>query len=349
MKTTPLEFIKPYLDKLKSGMNVDRYAVGLNLGFSTVKAAKLHIVKDKVELCGFHLAQNQGTMEDTLRRIIRELDVKTVNFSLSGQQAIIRYVDFPKLKTEELKQSLKFEAQKYIPFPTAEVNIDGCILRDDLPDNKMQVLLAAVKKDLLEQRLKLLRAVGLDVNVVEIDSISLINAFNYNYADDETVKNKAIALLNLGSATSNLNILEKGQPALSRDIPIGGNNLTQRIADALGVDFKSAESLKTGADKQQSVKIAAAIETVLSKLAHEARSSFDYYESRSVASVEKIFISGGASLYDGLKDMLMGFLGMPVENWDPFRKITVSAACDAAQARAIGGQLAVAIGLALRG
>ncbi|HOW43117.1 MAG TPA: type IV pilus assembly protein PilM [Candidatus Omnitrophota bacterium] len=349
MKTIPLEFLKPYLDKLKSGIAVDRYAVGLNLGFSTVKVAKLHLLKDKVELCGFHLAQNQMDMEETLRAIIRELDIKTVNFSLSGQQAIIRYVDFPKLKSEELKQSLKFEAQKYIPFPAADVNIDGCILRDDLPDNKMRVLLAAVKKDLLEQRLKLLRSVGLDVNVVEIDSISLINAFNFNYADDETVKNKSIALLNIGSATSNLNILDQGQPALSRDIPIGGNNLTQRIAEALGVDFKTAEAAKTGADKQHSEKIAGVIETVLAKLAHEARSSFDYYESRSVASVEKIFISGGASLYDGVKDMMMGYLGMPVENWDPYRKIAIASTLDAKQVQTVGGQLAVAIGLALRG
>jgi len=70
----------------------------------------------------------------------------------------------------------------------------------------------------------------------------------------------------------------------------------------------------------QRKKASAAMEPVLAKLAQEIRTSFDYYESRSVSSVEKIFISGGATLYEGFKDMLAGFLGMDVENWDPLKK-----------------------------
>jgi type IV pilus assembly protein PilM len=287
-------------------------------------------------------------MEDVLRDLTRDIPSKSVNISVSGQQAIIRYIDFPKMKPEELRQALKFEAQKHIPFPVSEVSIDGCILRDDLPDNKMKVLLAAVKKDLIEQRLKLLSAAGLSVNVIEIDSISLVNAFNYNYADDDMVKNKTVALLNIGSATSNLNILENGLLAMSRDIAIGGNNLTQRIADSAGVDFKAAEALKTGKDKKLATSAIAAIEPVFAKLAQEVRTSFDYHESRSVSSVERIFISGGASLYLGINELFGTYLGLDVTSWDPLRKLKVASTVDQEKLKTVSGQLAVAIGLGLR-
>jgi type IV pilus assembly protein PilM len=145
-----------------------------------------------------------------------------------------------------------------------------------------------------------------------------------------------------------LNILENGLPALSRDISIGGNNFTQKIAEALGIDFKAADKLKNSSDEQNPAKAIAALEAILAKLAQEARSSFDYYESRSVSSVEKIFISGGGSLYAGLKDILTNQMGLGVESWDPLKKITLAGNLDFAKVKTLSGQLAVAIGLALR-
>lgn len=344
MKT---DFFNTFVEQIKNRLPSDRFAVGMNLGFSSAKVVKLKLgAKGQASLAGFRVVQNQLDMEPALRQIIQELGIKTVNFSLSGQQAIIRYIDFPQMKKEELRQALKFEAQKYIPFAPSEVTIDACILNERLPDGKMKVLLAAVKNELIDQRLKMLRQLGVSVNLVEIDSISLINAFNFNYGDDETVRSKTVALLNIGSTTSNLNILEAAVPALSRDVNFGGNNITQRIADALGVDFKTAEARKTSEHAEEEAAVKSAVETAVAKLAHEVRSSFDYYESRCASSVEKIYISGGASLFPGLVPMLRTDLGMPVEDWDPLKNIPCG---DAANAKTIAGQLCVAIGLALRG
>jgi type IV pilus assembly protein PilM len=339
----------PIIEQITARFAPEKVAIGLNIGVSTIKLAKLKFGRDKIELTGYAIEPNPLDPEETLKKLIQSQSIKSVNISVSGQQAIIRYIELPKMNTSELKQALKFEAQKHIPFPIAEVNIDGCIMKDNLPDNKMRVLLAAVKKESLEQKLRQMRSLGIDVGLVEIDSISLVNAFNFSYMDDPSVKDKTVGLINIGSATSNLNILEAGVPMLSRDIPIGGNHFTQRIADAHGIDFKSADALKMTADKGEQDKISGAVEQVLAKLAQEVRTSFDYYESRSVSSVEKIFISGGASLYDGFRDMLGGFLGLTVENWDPFKRIAIANEIDAAKVRSVSSQLAVAIGLALRG
>jgi type IV pilus assembly protein PilM len=338
----------PDFAHLKDLISKEKISVGLNIGVSSTKLVKLKLAKEVVELSSFCLEQNQLDLEAVLKNIIQAHGIKRVNISVSGQQAITRYVDFPKMSLSEFKQALKFEAQKHIPFPVAEVNLDGCILKEDLPDNKMRILVAAVKKEFLNQRLKLLKGLGLEVDLVDIDSLALINAFAFNYSQDENIKNRTVALLNIGSATSNLNILENGLPALSRDISIGGNNFTQKIAEALGIDFKAADKLKNSSDEQNPAKAIAALEAILAKLAQEARSSFDYYESRSVSSVEKIFISGGGSLYAGLKDILTNQMGLEVESWDPLKKITLAGNLDFAKVKTLSGQLAVAIGLALR-
>ncbi|MDD5347462.1 MAG: type IV pilus assembly protein PilM [Candidatus Omnitrophica bacterium] len=331
----------------KKMMAKEKYAVGLNIGVSSVKAVKLKFSKDAAEVVGFTLEQNQFDMESVLKGIMHDFGARRVNISVSGQQAITRYIDFPKMKLEDLKQSIRFEAQKHIPFPVSEVNIDAVILKD-LPDNKMKVLLAAVKKDLINQRLRLLRDLGLEVDIVDIDSLALINAFDYSYSQDPAIRSKTIALLNIGSATSNLNILDDGLPALSRDINVGGNNFSQRVADALNIEFKAAEELKLDKDRQKQDNVKAALEPVLAKLGQEVRTSFDYYESRSITSVEKIFVSGGGSLYPGLDALLANMLSIDVERWDPFLKILIAPSLDQEKLKGVAGQMAVAVGLALR-
>jgi type IV pilus assembly protein PilM len=254
------------------------------------------------------------------------------------------------MEEAELKQALKFEAQKHIPFPINEVKLDSYILRDAFVDNKMLVLVAAVKRDFISQRLKIIQEAGFKINIVDLDSIALINAFNFNYPKDENTdtKNKAVALLNIGASMSNLSILENGLPVLSRDIYIAGNNLTQKIQDLLGLDYKAAEGAKFHIEKDKSEKLNTATESVLSDLAKELRVSFDYYESQSTSSVTRIFLSGGGAVMTGFKDALANLLGFEVEYWDPLRKVIIPENIDSKNAQVLSGQLAVAVGLALR-
>jgi len=340
--------LKFLIKNLKGRFSQEKISVGLNIGVSSIKMVQLRFTDEAVQLCSFNVAENQLDLESVLKKIIQTYSIKRVNISVSGQQSVIRYIEFPRMSLEELKQSLKFEAQKHIPFPIAEVNMDASILRSDLPDNKMKVLLAAVRKESLSQRLKLLTGLELEVGIVDVDSLALMNAFEFNYAQEEDIKSKTLALLNIGSATSNLNIMDRGYPALSRDINIGGNNFIQKAADSLGLDFKSAESIKTSQDKSQFEQAAQAIEPVLDKLAQEVRTSFDYYESRGVNSVEKIFLSGGGSLFNGVKDILADLIGIEVVNWDPFKKIVLPENAEKEKLKTLSNQLAVAVGLALR-
>ena len=222
-----------FLSQLRVGLPKEKIILGLDMGTSAIKFAKLRFTKEGVELCGFGLEPLQADSEPVLKKIMQEQNIKKANISVSGPSVIIRYVPFPKMSGGELKQALKFEAQKHIPFAVSEVNLDASILKSDLPDNKMLVMLAAVKKDFLSQRLKLMEGGGCSVANVDIDAIALINSFSFNYSQDDRLKSKSIALLNIGASFSNLSILEDGLPRLSRDIQIAGNNFTQKLADSL--------------------------------------------------------------------------------------------------------------------
>jgi type IV pilus assembly protein PilM len=326
----------------------DKISVGLDIGTQVVKIVKLRFTQDAAELVDFALEPMQAEPIEVLKKLKSALGFDVVNIAFSGPATVIRDINFPKMSAAELKQALKFEVQKHIPFPVAEVNLDGCILKDDLPDNKMLVLLAAVKKDFLSQRLKLIEDAGLKANIVDIDSLALINAFNSNYGPDDYPGKKAVALLNVGATITNVSIIEDGLLRVSRDIQIGGNNFTQKISEVMGVDFRSAENLKISPAGDQAGRIMTGLETVFTNLGAEIRTSFDYYESQSASSVGRIYLSGGGSLLAGFKEKISGLLGIEVEYWEALRKIKQPNTADAEKLKSALTQLPVAVGLALR-
>jgi Tfp pilus assembly PilM family ATPase len=130
---------------------------------------------------------------------------------------------------------------------------------------------------------------------------------------------------------------------------IAGNAFTQKIADIFGLDFAEAEKLKLAPEEDKLNKIKAGVESALANLAGEVRTSFDYYESQGTSSVSKIYLSGGGAKFPGVKDMLAHFLNIEVECWDPVKKVKVPDSLEASKLNLCSGELAVAVGLALRG
>ena len=338
--------MKIFLENLKNRFSSEKFSVGLDIGTSEIKFAKFKAEKDGLKAIALAAEPLQPDLASALGKVAKEQGIKEAGISISGSSAIIRHVSLPRMTKEELTQALRFEAEKHIPFPISEVNVDAHILKSDPKDNKMLVLIAAVKKDFLNQRLKALEQAGIKVMSVDIDSLALINAFNFNYP--ETDKTKTIALLNIGASLSNLSILEGTIPYLSRDIQIAGGNLTQKISEVLNIDLKAAENLKINPQNDQLDKITVVSETVFSQLAAEIRTSFDYYESQNASSVGKIFLSGGCSLLAGLKTSLANLLGIEVDQWNPFKQVVPVEGLDLSQIGPRQAKFAVAVGLALK-
>jgi len=325
----------------------EKFNFGLDIGTQSIKCVKLKMNADEAELIAFSLEESQLDPVEILKKIKNEQQADLVNISFCGSSTVIRYVNFLRMNKNELKQALKFEAQKHIPFSLSEVNLDAEILNSELPDNKMLVLIAAIKKELVQQRIRVLDNSSLRPGLIDIDSLALINAFNFNYPEIVVPKDKSICLLNIGATISNVNILDKGIPHLSRDIHTGGANFTKKLMDIFELDFKTAEELKTNVTEENINKIKVCVESVLTNLATEIRTSFDFYESQYSSNVVKIFLSGGSSKISGLKEMLAGFLGIEVETWDPFKKIKISESIDKNKLDQFSSQFNIAVGLAL--
>lgn len=336
------------LSKIKLPGGKDRFSIGLDIGTQSIKSVKLKINGNAAELVAFDLEESQLDPVNVLKKIKHAQNADLVNTSFCGSSTVIRYVNFMRMSKLELRQALKFEAQKHIPFSVEEVNLDAEILRDDLPENKMLVLIAAIKKELIPQRIRVLENAGLRPNIIDIDSLALVNAFNFNYPKTDLSEGKSVCLLNIGSTITNVNILDNGLVRLSRDIHSGGANFTKKIMEIFGMDFKAAEEFKINPPEDKADKIKAAVESVLTNLASEIRTSFDYYESQNTANVVKIFLSGGASKITGLKEMLTACLGIPVETWDPFKQIKIPDAIDTQKLNKFSSQFNVAVGLAIR-
>ncbi|HNX82127.1 MAG TPA: type IV pilus assembly protein PilM [Candidatus Omnitrophota bacterium] len=337
-----------FLEAIQKRLVKDKVSVGFDSGTSTIKIVKCRFLKESIELSSFSIEPTQVDSTALIKKLAQSQGISKVNISVSGPGVLIRYITFPKMQKNELQQALKFEAQKHIPFAVSEVSLDAHILKDDLPDNKMLILLAAVKKDFLSQRLKVFEDAGVRVNLVDIDGLALMNSFMYNYAEELHGKQKAIALLHIGMAVSSVNILEESIPRLSRDVHVAGNHFTQKLADTLGVDFKTAEGIKVKPNPEYASKAVLAFEAVMANLTKEIRMSFDYYESQNASTVGKIYVSGAGSNIPGFKDSLAGLLGIEVDYWDPLRKIILADDIDAAKIKTVSSQLAVAVGLALR-
>ena len=168
-----------------------------------------------------------------------------VNYAVSGQNLFARFVKLPTVAEDKVEQIIGFEAQQNVPFPIDEVIWDYQLVAGGkngaatVNDGQVEVVLVAIKADLLDGLNDAAQGAGFRTHVVDAAPMALYNAFRYSYAD----VTGASLLIDLGARTTNLIFVEAGK-VFSRSIPIGGNAITQAIAKELAEPFHAAEQRK---------------------------------------------------------------------------------------------------------
>ena len=335
------------------GARKEHVQVGLDIGTHAIKAVEVATSGDTHRLTKFSTTNilsplSEENIQSSLKTLLNELNpsAKDVNVSLSAPHAIVRFINMPRMKEEDLRNSLKYEAEKYIPFNINEVVIDVSILQDIAEDqNQMKVLLAAAKKTIIEQRLAVLKNCGFSASLIDIDSFACFNAFCN--AQDKRSKTDNIVLLNIGHSQSNVVILKDDKPFFTRDIQIGGKDIVKNISRTLEIDDNKAEAILAD-PKDKSEIVTEAAKTALATLAEELRLSFGYYENQYGASISDIYLSGGLVGLKGLIEYLEESFDKKPLLWDPFEKFEKSEKIDNANLDLVKSQLAVATGLAIR-
>lgn len=273
-----------------------------------------------------------------------KIDPSEVISALPGTSAVVRYIQMPRMTLQEAKEALKYEASQYIPFKAEEAQMD-CHILDGASSQRgdtMKLMLVATRTSEAERRVEMLKAVGLSPVILDVDSLAVLNAFETTGIHSR--EKHAVGLINIGSRQTNLNVIQDGHPAFTRDVEVGGGGITVAIARGLGIGLADAEGLKVSGD----AIIQPHLEIVLRSIVHQLRSSFDYYQGSSGKEVKKVYISGGTSLLKSLREFLTDSLGIPVEPWDSFEGIDTSDFKDDTALRHLAPLLTVAVGLASR-
>src|SRR5207244_10165971 len=161
-----------------------------------------------------------------IREILNELGIKNarVNYAISGQSVFARFVRLPAVEEEKIDRIIAFEAQQNVPFPIDEVVWDYQLVGGGT-DEQLQVVLVAIKADLLEGMNAAVEAAGLRPEVIGVANMALYNAFRYNYSD----VTEPSLLVDIGARTTNLLFMEPGK-IFSRSVPIVGRSITAALA-----------------------------------------------------------------------------------------------------------------------
>jgi len=342
------------------GFGKSNRILGLDIGSSEVKAIELQATGDGFAITGF--ASSKVKTPDEVKFAIKEVyraggfKTKRVVTSVSGRSVIVRYVTMLQMGKEDLQSAIRYEADKYIPFEVEEVQLDCQILEENVGKGEgdqpeMKVLLVAVKRQMIEDNVALLKDCGLQPAVIDVDAFALGNAFELRSVithREKEYEDKVIALIDIGGNKTNINIMKGKTSCFTREVYLAGNDFTEAIARRLGVEEGEAEALKC--DPRDRVgEIEECILPTLDDLGNEIQLSFDYFENQFDKEVEEVYISGGSAKLPGLARTFEGNFDKPIVFWDPLENLQIRGdRIDEKALRSRSGQLAVTVGLASR-
>src|SRR4026208_1287181 len=229
--------------------------ITLNLGSQTFGLAEFRVAPGGLTLVDYRLREvpldpETGQRRDAhvalaraapvLREMLQEMQIpsRPVNYALPAQSVFARFVRLPPVGGEKLDKIISFEAQQNVPFPLDEVVWDYQLVGGGL-DEQIQVVLVAIKADLLDEINADVEGTGLQTSIVDIAPMALYNAFRYSYPD----VGDCSLLLDIGARTTNISFIEAGRIFL-RSIPLGGSAITAAIAREFNESFVDAEARK---------------------------------------------------------------------------------------------------------
>ncbi|MEM6674012.1 MAG: type IV pilus assembly protein PilM [Planctomycetota bacterium] len=332
--------------------------VGLDLGTSVVKAVEITLEGQEPVITGFARVELPpgGSVDEAVKQVFKEgrFRSKRVVTGVSGQETVVRYLAMPNMSDSELNQAIQFEADKL-------VSSDEDFIIDCLPLQRptegsstetMKVLVAACQTERLQGQAQLVQAAGLVPIAIDLDLFAISNAWELCVlADTETIDPadvRATALVDVGAKATAINVMRAGASCFSREIPIGGSNMTQAVARRLGVEGFEAEAIKRSSEDHQA-EVRTAIGPVLEDLASELMLSMDYVEHNEGLTVTEILLSGGGVLAPGAAEYIEQSVARPTRLWNPLEGLRVDVnRLDVEELEAWAPSLVVAVGLASR-
>lgn len=308
-------------------------------------------------LAGAQDAAREGVVLRNLQELLADkaFGAKTCNVTAPGFHVFSKFLKLPPVDSSKVTQIIHYEAQQNVPFPLEEVVWDYQIL-GTMPSGELEVLLVAIKSDIVEGLFRAAESVGLRLDLVDVSPAALCNAFRYNYGDLEG----CTMLLDIGAKTSNLLFFEKNK-VYSRSINIGANSITQDFAAEAKMPFAEAEKLKIaegfvslgGAyeepDNPRQAAISKIARQVMTRLHIQVNQTIQFYRSQQGGSApQRLFLAGGASIMAYTAQFFAEKLNLPVEYFNPFRNVQIEPGVNLEELAKVAHAYGEVVGLGLR-
>jgi type IV pilus assembly protein PilM len=337
-----------------------RTSVGIDVGSYAVKAVEMKETPSGNQIVNIGVKKllpgaivdgepmDREAVVSALREIYEETGIENqeVASAICGRSVIIKKIKMDEMDDETAREVMTLEAEQYVPFEKEELSVDFEILRRGLPDNTMEVLLVAAKKDRVLSHIELLKDAGLVPAIIDVDTFAVQNAFELNYQYEE---GKVYALIDVGLSATNIGIVRDGIPLFNRDVPVGGEKFVEGMQRKLGITSEEARAALEGVPGAAPEGALGAIESVGEDLGIAIERSFSYLRSSGEAeAVDKIYLSGGGSRIAGLKSFLAERLAIDVDVSNPLREVQFEEEILGADPVSIAPSLMVAVGLAAR-
>ncbi len=277
-----------------------------------------------------------------------------VNYSVSAQAVFTRFVKLPSVGQEQADQIVAFEAQQNVPFPIDEVVWDYQLM--DTGGTEVEVVLVAIKSDLLEEINASVEGSGLRTNVVDVSPMALYNAYRYNYSDQAGCS----LIVDIGARTTNLIFVETNK-VFSRSIPIGGAKITEAIAKEFNEPFGAAEDRKRSdgfvslgggyadPDDIDVARVSKMIRNTMTRLHSEIARSISFYRAQQHGSAPaQVFLCGGSASLPYMREFFQEKFQLPVEFFNPLRNVAVGGELSVDEIGRQAHTMGELVGLALR-
>ena len=344
--------------------------ITLNLGSQSIELAEFRAQpQGGLILCGYRSREilADPTREATrstqvvaaLREMMGELQIKggPVNYTVAEESVFTRFVKLPSIDDEKIERIISFEAQQNVPFPIDEVVWDYQVIGGGTA-GQIQVILVAIKADLLDEINGAVEETGLRTSIVDLATMALYNAFCHNYSD----LSGCSLLVDIGARTTNLLFIEPGK-IFVRSVPIGGSSVTSAIAKEFNEPFAAAEFRKKRDDfaglagasagakppDGDAARVSNIMRSTMMRLHAELMRSISHYCAQQQGKPpERVFLSGGGATTPFIREFFHERLQLPIEFFDPLRNVAVA---DSVGAEAISRSkhlLGEPVGLALR-
>ena len=342
--------------------------IGLDIGSTAVRAAELSVSAQPVVLRAAQVPLQPGAVEngevrdpEAVAEALRELwqrggfKSRQVFMGVGNQRLVVREIALPYLPEKELRESLGFQVQEFIPMSVDEAVLDyDPIAEFEQDDRKMlRMLLVAAQRQMVDMVVSAIQGAKLEPMGLDLVPFALVRAIGTADVGMDLDETGEEAIVDIGAHVTNIVVHSRGTTRFVRILPSGGRDITMAIARAAGLEDDVAERLKRGEDVEDAPTPEETRPVALQRagsFVDEVRSSLEFYTAQARdARIGKVLVTGGGSKLEGLLDVLRQRIPVPVEPGAVFSHVPSQLSLSPEATADAEPVLAVAIGLAIPG